>query len=265
MKQWDLRKASRASALAGLANYPGIGQIGDGKGRAELAVRCRTMKRFRPFRSLQSPAWIAVGVSLLTCAGCARGSGGKAAGSAPPAPDAERATPAATTQPTTQPAALAAPPLVFEDRDHGIRMEYPGDWRPIANTDYVLRVMPAAGEPGDTAELTLDVPDLPPHVPGMIPLALVEKGYLDDLKKGHPGLTVLERSEQAVPGARARLVRASWPTTGAAAGGKAWAENALVMVHGDHVYILRLTGPADAVEAHRPVFDEAARSIRWVK
>jgi hypothetical protein len=193
---------------------------------------------------------VAVTLALLAC-GCARGPGGQAAGSPPPA---------ATTQPTTQPAVLAPPPVLYENRDRGIRLEYLGDWQRVTSADYVLRVVPA-GQSGGEIELTLDVPDLPPHLPGMIPLGLVEKGYLDDLKKNHTGLNVLGRSDHAVPGARARLARSTWPT----ADGGLWAEDALVMVHGDRVYILRLTGPAAAVEAQRPAFDETARSIRWIK
>jgi hypothetical protein len=206
-------------------------------------------------------AWWAALAGALLAGGCARGPGGNRSGAAAPTSDADRAPPAAT-QPTTMPAPLAAPPMTYEDRARGVRLEYPGDWHCARSEDYVLRVLPPGAQPDEGGvEMTLDVPSLPPHVPGFIPLGMVEKGYVDDLRQNSSSFKALERSDSAVPGARARLVRSTWTATA----GEERAEDALLMVHGDRVYILRLTGPAAAVEAQRPVFDETARSVRWLK
>lgn len=218
----------------------------------------------RRTRQLTSPrrrkvAWT-VACGTLLAGGCARGPGGSSSGAAAPPSDADRAAPAAT-QPTTLPAPLAPPAITYENRDRGIRLEYPGDWQPAKSEDYVLKVVHTGQGAGAGAEMTLDVPNLPPHVPGFIPLGMVEKGYLDDLRQNFPSLKVLQRSDYAVAGARGRLVRSTWTT----AGGEERAEDALLMVHGDHVYILRLAGSPAAVEAQRPIFDETARSIRWMK
>lgn len=207
---------------------------------------------FRP-QSRRRVKWLVAGAVLIAGAGCVRRSGGPAAQADRTAPPAAPA----TTQPAEATAAapespLLPPTLTFESR--GVRFDYPGDWQPRPSDDYVLKLVGSSG-----SEMTLDVPALPPHLPGLIPLGMVENGYLDDLKQSYPGLKIDERSDHAVPGARARLVRSTWPV----GDGTDRAEVALLMVHGDHVYILRLTGPAPQVAAARPVFDETARSIRW--
>jgi hypothetical protein len=35
----------------------------------------------------------------------------------------------------------------------------------------------------EDTSISLDVPKLPPHIPGLIPIGSVRNGYLDDLKK----------------------------------------------------------------------------------
>ena len=117
--------------------------------------------------------------------------------------------------------------------------------------------------PGTTdsrQSVSLNVPPLPFHIPGMIPMGLVEDGYVDDLKQQHPGLHVEERGRQTVAGTEARGVRTTWQE-----GGRSYAEAALLLVHGDRVYILRADAPADAFGRVREVFDAVAGSIRWLK
>jgi hypothetical protein len=200
--------------------------------------------------------WALLGVALLVAVSCVRHHASSSTGSAPA--EADRSAPILTTQPAA-PSPLVPPAVAFEDRSTGIRLEYPGDWQPREHGDYALRIAPA-GQASAGAEITLDIPALPPHLPGMIPLGLVEKGYVDDLKQSFPGLRVEERSDHRVPGAHARLVRSAWQADGGER-----AEVALLMVHGDHVYILRLTGPAGDVASARPIFDQTSRSIRWAR
>ena len=92
--------------------------------------------------------------------------------------------------------------------DAGIRVRYPTGWQPEAAATAVLDV--AAPPPGNAggcpgyASLSLDVPSLPPHFPGMITERLVARGYVSDLKsKQMPDAAVQGVDEIAVPRAGA--------------------------------------------------------------
>ena len=108
--------------------------------------------------------------------------------------------------------------------------------------------------------ITLDIPDLPFHVPGMIPMGMVTGGYLDDLKK-HAAVDVRTR-EEAVEreGVKGKLLSSTWTS-----GGKASMDLALVLIHLDHVYILRGAGDETTESAMKKIHDQAAKSIRWME
>lgn len=108
--------------------------------------------------------------------------------------------------------------------------------------------------------IRLDVPDLPPHFPGMIKLGLIQNGYLDDLRRQHPDLKVDESSERSVPGASARLVRSTWQQNG-----RPLDDVALMMIHGERVFILSMQADADHLGPTRGAFDQIARSVTWTK
>jgi hypothetical protein len=162
--------------------------------------------------------------------------------------------------PATAP--LGAPATVFARPDLGVELTQPAGWAARPNKDYVLLLRPASANGAEAPEISLDVPDLPFHIPGMIPIGAVRSGYLDDLRKQVGQMTVEDLPPPDVGGAAARMVRSTWHPAG---GGLGVSETALLMGHGDRVYILR--GRAD--EAHagetRAGFDEIVRSIKWVK
>ena len=91
----------------------------------------------------------------------------------------------------------------------------------------------------------------------MIPIGLVKSGYLDDLKKELALTPDSTESTPTVAGAKARAVVSTWRRDDAA-----WTETALVLVHGDHVYILRTRHPA-AKPAAGDAFDQMVRNLQW--
>ena len=98
------------------------------------------------------------------------------------------------------------------------------------------------------------------HVPGMIPMGMVTKGYLDDLRKT-AGVPVQTRQEaQTLPKAKASLLISSWQRDG-----KTFCDTALVIVHSDHVYILRAACDGAHEKATRETFDAIAHSLQWTK
>jgi hypothetical protein len=194
--------------------------------------------------------WALALMSLALAAGsCARGPAGPAGtGSLGPA--------TLPTQPADVAVAPPTAPVTFDSPANGVSLTYAPDWQPKADADYLLRLVPPTG-PADRF-ITLDVPSLPPHLPGWIPLGLVENGYVDDLKNEHPGLKVAESTAPTIPGAKARCVRTTWTTDGSAR-----TDLALLIVHGDRVYILRAQGPAEEAATLAATLEELTRSIKW--
>jgi hypothetical protein len=173
---------------------------------------------------------------------------------------------AAPRKPAPSPATAPAPAGSsaaerFSRPDLGVELTLPGGWRQRPSADYVLLLhAPGASDPS-LASLSLDVPDLPFHLPGMIPIGPVRSGYLDDLRKQVGPLTTEDLPPPDVGGAAARRVRSTWH----AGAGAEFQETALLLVHGDRVYILRArTDPAHEAET-QAAFDSVVRSIRWIK
>jgi hypothetical protein len=158
--------------------------------------------------------------------------------------------------PTTHP--LPAAGGTFDRPDLGVRLDWPAGWVRQPSDDFVLLVARQEGDGSST--VSLDVPTLPPHIPGMIPIGSVRGGYLDDLRKSVGTIKTTDLSPPAVPGASERFVRSTWT-----ADGVEWQETALLMVHGDRVYILRGKSKTSDEPATRAAFDAVAQSLKWVK
>ena len=178
---------------------------------------------------------------------------------------ASAARPTSTNISTPSTSASASTPLAapvknvsYEDKKDGFKCEYPSDWKPRSDPDYVLRLVPANGAP--SRSITLDVPDLPPHLPGMIKLNLIENGYVGDWRKKHADLKVEESADRAVPGAKARFVRLTWKEDG-----RVHSDLGLLMMHEDRVYIISADADAADLAATRDAFDKVTASIQWEK
>ena len=148
----------------------------------------------------------------------------------------------------------------FSDTAHGIAFSYPGGWTRRPSNDYVLLLVPP-GEPNPPdRSISLDVPDLPVHIPGLIPAGLVKNGYIDDLKKQLTGFQIVEDVDYPVPHATARLVRSTGYLNG-----RPHTESALLIVHGDRVYIIRADATTLSDEQTVAAFDAAIKSLQWTK
>lgn len=189
-----------------------------------------------------------VAVAVTSCRRFGRGSGPSPA-TEPAAQDLKKSAPAPTaTQPVDQ---------NYENSKAGIKLQYPSNWKPKPSNDDVVLLVPSAS---DARTISLDEPSLPAHLPGLIPIGLVQNGYLDDLKKKHPGLKTEEQVEDDPRGNKGRLVHTSW-----ASDGKTMDEVTLLTVHGDHVYLLSLDTDRAQYPADRAVFDKIAKSLQWTK
>jgi hypothetical protein len=169
----------------------------------------------------------------------------------------------ADTQPTATAAPVATPATSeFSPAGLGIHLTYPGEWRPVEQREYALAIAPAAvvqaGPHPTSPVVSLEIPKLPAHVPGLIPLGMVVNGYVDDMKKQYPGVKVDPPANTKVAGANARRVRSTW-----VAEGKTRSEEAVLTVHGDRVYILRADATAEDAARSREVLDAVLASVRW--
>jgi hypothetical protein len=153
---------------------------------------------------------------------------------------------------------VTAPPGTFDRSALGVRLDWPAGWVQRPSKDFVLLLThPDAEQPS----LSLDVPNLPPHVPGLIPIGSVRNGYLDDLRKAAGAIKTTNLTPPAIPAAAMRFVRSTWTDSG----GQAWQETALLMVHADRVYIVRARSSASDEPAVRAAFDEVVGSLKWTK
>lgn len=145
----------------------------------------------------------------------------------------------------------------------GIRLVYPPEWKPEESKDYELLLLPTKRTAALAAYplISLDVPELPPHFPGMIPIGLVKNGYLDDLKKEvGKGTLDTQESSPKVAGSQGRMLRSTWEGKE----GQSLVETALVLIHADRVYILRARFEAtDRMTLQ--TFDGMVQSIQWDK
>ena len=118
----------------------------------------------------------------------------------------------------------------------------------------------AAGTSGEEPRITVDIPVLPPHMPWMIQMNRMEHDYLDDLKKSHPDMKLIDATDEKLPNTTARLVRSSWRENGIIHD-----DVALLMIHANAVYILDARADEKHLPSTRKTFDSIEASIQWSK
>lgn len=160
-----------------------------------------------------------------------------------------------------------APAKTVDWGERGVRLSYPSDWRPRKSADYELLLLPStrpnssrSDAAGTDRRITMDIPDLPPHLPWMIQMGRIEHDYVEDLRKQHPDLKVDEASDANLPNSKSRLVRLSWRQNE-----MAYHDVALLIIHADGVYILDAQSDGDHYPATRRAFDLIRSSLRWTR
>jgi hypothetical protein len=152
-----------------------------------------------------------------------------------------------------------APGGRFSYAPAGIDLNWPSGWQQTQKEGYEWTIVPAEKRAAE-CWISLDVPTLPLHPPGLIPIGRVESGYLDDLKKQYGKLDTKELTPPTLPNAKERFVRAAWQKDG-----QSMQQTALLLVHDDHVYILRERSDVDHEQPTRETFDAVVSSIKWKK
>jgi len=157
---------------------------------------------------------------------------------------------------TTEPAALSG--VQYENRTANIRFSYPASWHPVKG-DATVTLVPVEESSVRDHWLTVDDPDLPPHIPGFIPLGAVEAGFVNDLRKRYKDLHETSSAACELDGASARRIVANGTgKTGAVS------VNAIVCVRGDSVYVIDAESDATGEKIVRQAFDQVFASFRWI-
>jgi hypothetical protein len=174
---------------------------------------------------------------------------------------------AAATEPSAPPTTApgnknqATGSKTYENQGAHFRLQYPADWTPRKDPDYVLAVYPPGAKPGDmNRRLTVDVPSIPPHLPGMITMGKVKDGFLKDLKKQWSNLKVIEDSEQKLPKSKAERI----VTTGRM-NNQDRTQAALLIIHAERVYILRAESDKDGYPQVKSAWDQMVASLQWTR
>jgi len=183
------------------------------------------------------------------------------AGCAPRKPTTQSlATPASRPVTASMLPAAQCPALTdFQSTPNGLAFKYPSAWKP-GSGDVLLTLVPVRDPTHGNRDISVDVPKLPPHIPGLIPIGMVESGYEDDLKKRYSDLRLKPPQPQAMPASAARRVHA----TGRDQSGL-WAIDTVVAVHGDHVYIISAETDVPAAGEASQAVDTMMRTWKWTK
>jgi len=145
----------------------------------------------------------------------------------------------------------------FESTKAALRLRYSSDWREKQSPNDLLMLVPVNGPENRT--ITMDVPDVPKHLPGAMAMPLIQNGFIDDQRKHHAGLKVQQSQNVTVASSKARLVQSSWTQNGTE-----YTDVALLIVHADRVYILSLDTDLAGYPAVREEMDRIAKSLEWI-
>lgn len=175
---------------------------------------------------------------------------------------------APSTAPTTSPA-----PVAYDGSKEGFRLSYPSDWKQKPSQDFTLLLVPSQApdtKAKDTdlagSRISVDVPDLPPHLPGMITLGPMEWNYLSDQKKRFADVKVMEKTDLKIPKTSARrLVLAGHAKNADGSAGPAYTVVTLLEIHADRVYLVSAEAKTEDYRAVRVAFDQVVGAMVWTK
>ena len=162
--------------------------------------------------------------------------------------------------PTTQPvvAKTGARMVKVVSKRASVEFEYPASWHPEKDVT-VVTLVPDGQKKGQPTAVAVDMPDLPPHIPFLIPIGLVDAGFVNSLKSRYQDGTIDENVEKSFPDSAAREVKAS---------GKMDDQEvkvlAMLIVHGDHVYLIESVSDLAHLPATQAAYDAIVASWKWL-
>jgi hypothetical protein len=163
--------------------------------------------------------------------------------------------PAPSPLPTPSPVAKVS--QTYESKNAGISFLVPAGWKQTPVSDTQVRF----DSPGPAKiSVTLDVPRLPWHPYGLIPINSVRDGYVDDQRKKMPDAQTTNLPDPSVPEASQRRVKISGHLNG-----NAVVDDAVLLVHGDRVYILSLDCDNSAYPSAKATLESVVQTLHWAQ
>ncbi len=130
----------------------------------------------------------------------------------------------------------------------------------------VLSLRLPADSAGRVPKITVLVPVLPPHIPGFIPVLMVESGFVDDLRKRFRTVHETQSVDVQIPGTsgcRQATVNVANPLDPGE--DTASVIQVLLAVHGDGVYIFDAETSDAAAPGAKAALKTMSDSLKWTK
>ncbi len=158
-----------------------------------------------------------------------------------------------------RPIATTDPSLVlFESREMGMRFSYPKAWHPVKD-DTILSLVPAGEDTLRVNHLVIDNPDVPFHIPFVIPMGPVVSGFEDDVKKRYKEVTEEPVRDRIVAGVAGKEVNAR-----ARSDSGEVVVRAVLLVRGDHVFVIDVESEAAKAADAMAAFETVVESLQWI-
>jgi hypothetical protein len=146
----------------------------------------------------------------------------------------------------------------FRSNPAAVQFDYPADWIPDKAQTACFAIKAAAPA---YSSLSLDIPKLPWHLPGMITCNMVVNGYVSDLKKNQiHDAVVKEKVPVKVCGCDGQCVTCRGHENGQASN-----DIAVILVHADHVYVISADSDDAGYDTAKKTLDAAVASWKWTK
>ena len=144
---------------------------------------------------------------------------------------------------------------IYQNKTAGVSFEYPRSWTQHEKGDQVIFSVASAQN-----VLNLTYPKLPWHIPNLIPIGRVRSGYIDSIKSNQIKDAVdSDPGPVTIPDATASRVKLTGHIDG-----KSAINEAVLIVHADHVYILSIHSDDAGYAVARAALDAAVKSLRWI-
>ena len=151
----------------------------------------------------------------------------------------------------------------YESRTGHFSLRYPSGWSGRSTKDYTLLLERAHSEA--SARVTVDVPYIPPHLPGMMTMTLVVNGYIDDLKTRLSDFTIVQRGDDTLAGAPAQRLLMTGREQAGDRPGEQRRIAALIAIHDEQVYILQADATPEQIESARLAMAGITAAWVWTK
>jgi hypothetical protein len=147
--------------------------------------------------------------------------------------------------------------IEFQSVPGKVQFNYPASWQPM--TDQTLLTLTPADDPSGRNRLMIEKPDLPPHIPGLIPLGAVAAGFVADLRGRYNDVQLADPVDRQVAGSAAKEISAACQSDVLVD------VTAILCVHGDAVYILEAQTDAAHASAANEALDMIIQSWSWLQ